>query len=496
MNLQLGRQMASGAAWMVALRLSITALGIGSTMALARILTPADFGLVALATSMIAALEILTGFRLDAVLIQNRSATRSEYDSAWSLNLIFSAVLGTLVCLSASPAAYFFHEPRLTAVMFVLGGSTVVAGLENIGIVNFRKNLDFGREFAYALSKKIASVCIGVSAAVVFRSYWALVAGIVSSSATGLTASYLMHPYRPRWSLAAARGLFQFSKWLMVDNALYFLRHRSVDFLIGRVAGTGALGLFNLAYELGTTANANLAAPIERAMFPGYARMAAGLTTLQNGYVSVSGLIALLIAPVSLGIAAVAPLLIPVLFGAKWLPSIPLLQVIGIAASISLLGSGASSICLSLGRPRLLVCVSGSYVFVLVLSLALLLPHFGALGAAWSFAIAAGVSLPIQLGLLRWALQLNVYRWTAAVWRAIAASVGMYLIVATLVSGLATAESSVSQALQLLATVATGALCYVTIVMLLWFISGRPDGAERTVLRYVGICADEASESP
>ena len=472
---------------MVGLRLSITALGIFSTMVLARILAPADFGLVALATSMIAALEILTSFRLDVTLIQNRSATRTEYDSAWSLNLIFSAAVGLLVCLGATPAARFFHEPRLSAVMLVLGASTFVSGLENIGIVNFRKDLNFRREFAYSLSRKIASVCVGVAAAVIFHSYWALVAGILAGSATALAASYLMHPYRPRWSLVSARALFGFSKWLLVDNALYFLRHRSVNFLIGRISGTEALGLFSLAYELGTMANTNLAAPIERALLPGYAHMAAGLDTLRGGYLATSGLTALLIVPFAVGIAAVAPLLVPVLFGQKWLSAIPLLQVIAVASSISLLGAGSASICLSLGRPRLLVWLSGSYVIVLLVSLALLLPAFGPLGAAWSFAIAAGTALPLQLLLLRLALKLTVNRWIAEVWRPVVAVAVMYLVVTILLSRLAPVASAVAGALQLLATAAGGAVCFVAIVMLLWLLNGRPDGAETTVLRYLGL---------
>lgn len=479
--------MASGAAWMVALRLCVAALGAVSTVTLARILVPADFGLVALATSMMAGLAILTNFRLDIVLIQNQSATRAEYDSAWSLNVIFSALLGTMVCVAAAPAAQFFDEPRLTAVMLVLGASTLVGGLENIGIVNFRKDLDFGREFAYSLIRKTASVCVGVSSAIVFRSHWALVAGIVSGSATGLVASYLMHPYRPRWSLISARALFQFSKWLMVDNALYFLRHRSVDFMIGKTSGAAALGLFSLSYELGTVANANLAAPIERAMFPGYARMASSLDMLRDGYLSVNGLTALLIAPVAVGIAAVAPLLIPVLFGQKWLASIPFLQVIGVASSISLLGGGGASIYLALRRPRLLVWLSGSYVTVLLFSLALLLPHYGSLGAAWSFAIAAGTALPVQLGLLRWAVKLRMRRWIAQVWRAVAAVIVMHLGVTHLLSQWAVPDRYAHQVLQLLGVVTGGAICYVTIVVLLWFLSGRPDGPETTVFRYLGL---------
>jgi len=487
MGRPLGRQMASGAAWMVAMQLSVTALGVGSTMANSRILAPGDFGLVALATSMIAALEILTTFRLDVVLIQNRSATPADYDSAWSLKLIFATVIGLSVSLAAMPAARFFNEPRLSAVMLVLAASTVVGGLENIGVVNFRRDLNFGREFAYSISRKIASVCVGVSAAVIFQSYWALVAGLVAGTATGLVASYLMDPYRPRWSLASARALFRFSKWLLVDNAIYFLRHRSANFLIGRISGTGALGLFSLAYEVGTLANATLAAPIERALLPGYARMATGLDTIRAGYLAVSGLTALLVVPVAAGISAVAPVLVPVMLGPKWLTSIALLQVVGVASSISLVGFGAASVCLSLGRPRLLVAMSGSYVIVLLTSLALLLPHFGPLGAAWSFAIAAGTALPVQLLLLRRALGLTLYRWIAEVWRPLAAVVVMHLAVTTLLSGLAPTESTASHAWRLLAAAAGGALFYVATVMLLWRLTGRPEGAEATVLGYLGV---------
>jgi len=88
---------------------------------------------------------------------------------------------------------------------------------------------------------------------------------------------------------------------------------------------------------------------------------------------------------------------------------------------------------------------------------------------------------------LRSALKLTIDRWIAEVWRSVAGVVVMHLMVATLLSRLAPAQNTASKALQLTATVAGGALCYLAIVMLLWLLNGRPDGAETTVLRYLGL---------
>ena len=112
------------------------------------------------------------------------------------------------------------------------------------------------------------------------RTYWALAAGILASSVTGLVSSYAMHPYRPRWTLVRARQLIHFSKWLVLDNLMFFLRNRSSDVIIGKMAGPAQLGLFGLALELSMIANNNLASPIDRAMFPGFARMSADRETL------------------------------------------------------------------------------------------------------------------------------------------------------------------------------------------------------------------------
>ena len=310
---------------------------------LARLLEPSDFGLVALATAFVAAVELLTNFRFDVPLIHNQSAPREEYDSAWTLNLLLAGTLAAFLLILSLPAASLFDEPRLTSVICALALASAMDGAQNIGIVNFRKNLEFRKEFTFTTMRKVSSVAVAITTAWLFRSYWALAAGILTSSVVGLAASFAMHAYRPRLSLAASRKLLAFSKWLMVDNLIQFLRTRSSDLLIGKLIGAGSLGLFNLAQETATLAQATITAPINRALLPGYSRLQDDLESLRESYLATVGITTLISVPMAVGIASVAPLLVPLLLGNRWLESIPLIQLLGLAPAVSLCGSGAPS---------------------------------------------------------------------------------------------------------------------------------------------------------
>ena len=242
--------MAKGAVWMVLFKFTERGLGLISTIILARLLLPADFGLIAMAVSIIAVLELLNSFGFDTVLIQNPDANRSHYDTAWTFNVIFGTASSLILFLLASPAAAFYDEPRLEMVIDFLAIGTFIQGLGNVGVVAFRKELEFNKEFKFLVAKKLISFCITVPLAFILKNYWALVIGMLAGKSAGMALSYLVHPYRPRFSLAARHELFQFSKWLLLNNLLFFLRFRSAHFIIGKTAGTHALGLYTIAYEI------------------------------------------------------------------------------------------------------------------------------------------------------------------------------------------------------------------------------------------------------
>jgi O-antigen/teichoic acid export membrane protein len=149
-----------GAAWMVLFRLCDRSIGVVSTTILARLLLPADFGLVAMAMSIIALLEMAMSFSFEIALIQKSNPERDYYDTAWTLNVL-SALAGA--CVTAALAhlvASFYADPRLVAVLLAIAATWLVTGFENVGTVNFRRRMDFAVEFRFMAAKRIIAFVV------------------------------------------------------------------------------------------------------------------------------------------------------------------------------------------------------------------------------------------------------------------------------------------------------------------------------------------------
>ena len=208
----LNQRMARGAAWMVLLRFSERAIGLVSTVLLARILVPADFGLVAMAMSVYAAVEIMTMFSFDIALIQNRDAGKEHFDTAWTFNIIFGGGIMLLMAAAAYPAASFYVDERVAPVMMWLGLGAFFRGFENIGVIYFQKDLNLRKEFELGLTRKLVGFAVTVGIALAYQNYWALVIGTLVQRVFGVAMTFIIHPYRPRLSLAKASARLNSSR--------------------------------------------------------------------------------------------------------------------------------------------------------------------------------------------------------------------------------------------------------------------------------------------
>src|SRR5690606_37739254 len=116
-----------------------------------------------------------------------------------------------------------------------------------------------------------------------------------------------------------ASEMLNFSKWLIFNNAINFLRTRSPDFVIGRMSGPAGLGLFTVAYEISTLPTSELVAPINRVVFPGYSKLSKNIVLLGESYLNVLAVIAFFALPAGFGISAIAAPLVNVVLGSKWI---------------------------------------------------------------------------------------------------------------------------------------------------------------------------------
>ena len=189
-NENIGRRMAAGAGWMVLMRLCMRGIGLVSMVILARLLVPDDFGLIVLATTFVGILEAISELGFEIVLIRDRDAPRAKYDSAWTLSVIRGVSVATIIFLSSDLVAGFWGDPRLVDVMLALSAASLVDGFRNVGVVDFRKHLTFDRDFLFRVTGRIAGFVVTIALAALWRNYWALVAGILTSRVALLVASY------------------------------------------------------------------------------------------------------------------------------------------------------------------------------------------------------------------------------------------------------------------------------------------------------------------
>ena len=479
---EIRRRMATGAAWMVVLRLADRSIGLVSTMILARMLVPADFGLVAMAMSVVAALEIMSTFSFDLALIQNRSADRRHYDTAWTLNVLFGLANAGLLLALASPVAAYYREPRVEGIMQCLSIYAAIQGLANIGIVAFQKDMELHKEFRLGLLKKLIGFTVTIWLAYVLRNYWALLAGQVATAAAAVALSYVLHPYRPRFSLAAHRDLFRFSSWLLVNNLLTFLMHRTTDLVLGRASGSGALGIYNVAYEISNLPTTELIFPISRAVFPGYSKMAGSIDELRQAFIDVLSVTLLFVIPAGLAIAAMADPIVHVLLGDKWTEAVPLIQVLAVFGVLRASSANSGPMYLALGSPLLLALMTGLFLVVMGLGLWVLVPLHGALGAAFAMLLAGAIAVPMLFAGIARRLTLSAIVLAGAIWRPLCGALVMGASLVLVQHQLA--ASSMRSLVQLLILPPLGLAVYIGAVLAMWRLAGRPHGGESYLLPF------------
>jgi O-antigen/teichoic acid export membrane protein len=345
--------------------------------------------------------------------------------------------------------------------------------------------LNFRAEFMWLSGRRLIGFATVLPLAFLLRSYWALVAGIVVGRIAGTVLSYVAHPFRPRFSLARRLELWGFSKWVVSVNILAFFLQRSSDLVIGRTLGSGPLGIYSVAAEVASLPTTELVAPINRAVYPGFARIANDRTQLKREYLAVMGVIALVAIPAAMCLAAVGAQVVVLLLGEKWLPAVPLIKALAFLGAVQFPYTNAYSVFLAVGKPAHQVTVHSVHVPMLVGLMILLASQYGVVGAAWATLITGCVVVPMSLAFVFHELHIHVSEFLGVVWRPAVAAAVMYTVM-TAGGQVSIPAGIVAAATQLAMLVSGGAVIYVLVVMCLWWSLGAPPTAERRVLGLLG----------
>ncbi|HUW38672.1 MAG TPA: lipopolysaccharide biosynthesis protein [Rhodocyclaceae bacterium] len=469
----------NGAVWMLVSKLSERGLGLISTLILARLLIPADFGLVAMAAPVVALVELLGAFGIDSALIQKRNLTRNHLDTAFTLNLIAAAAITVSLWLVAPLAARYFREPRLEAVINWLALGNLIQGFGNPGIILFRKEINMAPEVLILIGKKITSLITAATAALLLGNYWALVWGMLLSRFVGVGLSYMLTPFRPRFSLAERNEILGFSSWMLIIQILYYLQLRANDLIIGRLLGPALLAFYSVAMDLAATAPGEAMVAISRAAFPTLSKLNGDAQRLRRGLRQILSGVGLFAIPAAFGIAATSHLLVIVLLGPRWMPVAELLGPLAISCAVLGIMSQISYVYMAQGLPRTSALVSVLGVIALIGSSIILIPAHGLSGIKIAYPLmAATISVGHVVSLRRTLPEFLLADWIAAFWRPIGAASAMFVSVKAAAEWITPVHSSVAGMAPLVGLVAMGVLSYGLSLTFLWHIAGSPDGPE------------------
>src|SRR5262245_48300483 len=227
------RKMIAGSLWAIAMRWAMRLVGLASIVILARLLTPQDFGVVAMGSIAVGLIEVFAELGAATLLLREKEITRVDCDTAWTMRVIQGFVVATALVLCAPLAASYFSEPRVVSVLWVLAAGCIVSSFDNVGLVLVRRDLDFARDFRIGLYQKLSVAATTVVLALWLRNYWALVFGQLVGAVSACAISYLVHPYRPRFCVVKFRHYLSFSSSIVLMNVAVFLRERIGAIAVG-----------------------------------------------------------------------------------------------------------------------------------------------------------------------------------------------------------------------------------------------------------------------
>jgi len=484
-----------GSAWIAGGRLAVNLLGLISTLLLARWLTPGDFGLVAIAASILAIIAAATELSLGQALVQHRNPTADHFHATWTLQAGRNLLLAAGIAIAAVPTAAAFHEPRLTPLMLVMAVGIFLQGLSNPRSIMMMRDLIFWQQFMLQVGAKVAGLIVSLIIAFVFRSYWALVWGTVASQFAAVVLSYCVLPFFPRPRLKGARELFRFSIWLTLGQLINTVNWRIDQLFIGGYLGPAALGYYSQGDGLANMPTREVSSPLTQTLFPAFSRYADAKDQLRWIYQKAQALVTAVALPAGIGTAMIAHPMVLLVLGPKWEPAVVVIQVLAFAYAVQVLGALGEPLAMATGDTKLLFRRDLQYFFVRIPIITIGMLAGGLVGVLYARALAGSLSIALPMSVVRRVSGLRFAEQLRVNFRALtsaAVMVGVLAIINWLHGP--PAMDNVALAKQLAVLIVSGAAAYIGTMACLWQLAGRPEGPEtellemaRKVLAKVGI---------
>lgn len=309
-------------------------LGQGITflvgLVLARLLSPEEYGLIAIITIFISVFNSIVDSGFSNALIRKQDATEADYNTVFYTNLAISAVLSTALFFGAPLIADFFSRPQLTPLTKAMSSVVIINAFAIVQNIRLTKNIDFKTKTKVSLIASLTSGVIGIAMAFGGFGVWSLVAQQISKQLLNSVFLWFFIRWMPKllFSWKSFKEMFDFGWKLLVSGLINTIWTEIYQVIIGKFYQPQTLGQYTRAQQFSSIFSSNLTSIIQRVSYPVLSQLQDDKERLKSGYKRIIKITMLVSFVLMLGLAAIAKPMILVLIGDKWLPAVPFLQIL------------------------------------------------------------------------------------------------------------------------------------------------------------------------
>jgi PST family polysaccharide transporter len=396
MTKDLKKHFFNGVVWSGALRFAEQGMQTITTLILARILSPHEFGVIGIANIFILFANTVNQLGISSAIIQRKDIDEGHLSSAFWANMATGTVLCLAMMFLSWPAARFFRNDDVQPVLFVLSFNFILAALRIVQNAQFSRNLQFGKLASLSAWEMLSNSILTIALAVNGLGVWSLVWGRLFGMGVGTGLTWASSPWRPRtgFQYEKFRQLFKFGIHAMSVNILTYLGQNIDYVIVGRFLGTVPLGFYTMAYNLVTLPQRKISSVLTGVAFPTFSKIQDDNARVAKNYLKILSYISIITFPVLFGLMMVSPYFVNIVLGEKWMPIVRPMQIMCVLGMLSSIATTMGSIFYAKGRPD--IEFKADILNVAVLAGALTIGvKFGIVGVAVAVTAVAMIGTPL-----------------------------------------------------------------------------------------------------
>lgn len=465
-------------------------LSILSIFILAKLLTPEDFGLVAMAGVFAIAMQTAFQIPVNQALILKKKPDRDDFNTAFTINVIRGATMFALLAAIAYPLSIFYDEPLVTLIAIAFSVSLLLSGFENPSLITLEQELSVKKILYLNVISQFSGVIISIVIALETGSYWAMVIGHIANQIVRLVLSYFFRPYVPWFSLVYWKSMLSFSVWISLSHLILTLADKLDQILIGKVLGATTLGQFNIGNEIARKPTQEFSGILNRGLFPAFSKLRNDSYRSLMAYQNAISVSSSLFFPVGVGIALLAEPVVLLTLGDKWQDSILIVQALGAISALSNVNSITKALFMANNMTKSIFKRDLVFAFTKIVLVISGLSFYGLGGVLTAIAVGRLIMLLINWLMIKQSFGLKITSQLALLLRpTISAFIMVVLFLWWLpaidIPKTINFETGSEITLQIIGRAIIGALIYFTSHVILWLALRRPLGIEEKLLSLI-----------